>query len=293
MKIADVEISHPDKWLYPHDHFSKKEVVEYYSKIFSYLLPYVKDRPVTLKRYPDGIDEGGFYNKHVPDYFPDFISRLQVPMRKEDSEMEMVGIETQEALVYLANQNTLELHVAPATISSIDRPDQILFDFDPSDDDFEKVRAGALAFKDLLDAWKLVSFIKTTGSRGVHIHLPIAVDYSFQEVKTIAKKMAKALNDKCPEITTLEQRKEKRGNKVFIDYLRNDYGMTAIAPYSLRALAKAPVATPLDWWELKNKSIGPCSFNLSNIFRRLGKKQDPWSGFNKESKQNKLSHLFL
>lgn len=289
MKIENIEISHPDKIMYPKDQLTKKNIAEYYAKISSYLLPYVKDRPITMRRYPDGIEEDGFYNKHIPDYFPDFIRRLSVPMKKDDSYMEMVGAEESRDLVYLADQNTIELHVALAKVSDIDKPDQIIFDFDPSDDDFEKVRRAALAFKDLLDDSDLISFVKTTGSRGVHIHIPVEVNYGFQKVKAMSKKMAEKLHDKCSEITTLEQRKGKRGDKVFIDYLRNDYGMTAIAPYSLRAKPKAPIAVPLDWEELKDKSIGPRSFNLSNIFRRLGQKQDPWADFYNKRKKNQLN----
>lgn len=126
---------------------------------------------------------------------------------------------------------------------------------------------------------QLPAFIKTTGSRGVHIHIPIKPYYSFLEIKAIAKQIAERLHQQSTDTTTLEQRKNKRGNKVFIDYLRNDYGMTAVAPYSLRALENAPIATPIDWSELQDNALGPRSYHLKNIFRRLAQKQDPWTNF--------------
>lgn len=203
-------------------------------------------------------------------------------MEKDASQMSMVGADSVQALVYLAGQNTLELHMALSTMDEIKKPDQMILDFDPSDDDFEKVRNAAFVCKEILDALDLPSFVKTTGSRGVHVHVPLLVACSFKEMKEIARKIAVKIHEKCPRYTTLEQRKNKRGDKVFIDYLRNDYAMTTIVPYSLRALPKAPVATPVDWNELADKSLQPQSYHLKNIFQRLGQKKDPWKLFTKK-----------
>ncbi|VEG91111.1 non-homologous end-joining DNA ligase [Legionella spiritensis] len=280
--MKNIDLTHPNKLLYPDDGIRKKDVADYYARIADYLLPFVKNRPLTMKRYPEGIHEEGFYNKHAPDYFPDFIPRYTVPMEKDASQMSMVGADSVQALVYLAGQNTLELHMALSTMDEIKKPDQMILDFDPSDDDFEKVRNAAFVCKEILDALDLPSFVKTTGSRGVHVHVPLLVACSFKEMKEIARKIAVKIHEKCPRYTTLEQRKNKRGDKVFIDYLRNDYAMTAIVPYSLRALPKAPVATPVDWNELADKSLQPQSYHLKNIFQRLGQKKDPWKLFTKK-----------
>lgn len=279
MKIDKIDISHPDKIMFPDDNYLKKDLVDYYAHISQYILPYIKERPLSLKRYPKGIAESGFFNKHAADYFPDFIQRLRVPLKKNNSIMQMVSADKIDDLVYFAEQNTIELHITLSKIAAINKPDQIIFDFDPSDNGFEKVRSAALILKEILDSFGLSSFVKTTGSRGVHVHIPIKVCLEFEEVKVIAKKIAEKLHDNCSEITTLEQRKEKRGDKVFIDYLRNDYAMTTIAPYSLRAHRGAPVATPINWKELEGKTLGACSFNLNNIFHRLAQKQDPWQNF--------------
>ena len=162
---------------------------------------------------------------------------------------------------------------------ALEQPDQIIFDLDPTDGDFAKVRQTAFALKELLDERAVPALVKTTGSRGLHIHVPLRADQPFTEVKPVSRRLAETLHRQTPDLTTLEHRKNQRGRKVYIDYLRNDYGMTAIAPYSLRALPGAPVATPIDWAELRNTSLGPRTYHLGNILRRLGQKADPWAGF--------------
>lgn len=256
------------------------------------MLPLIKDRPLTLRRFPDGIREKGFFNKHAPEYFPEFIRRAAVPMRTASGKnMEMVVADDKEDLVYFAGQDTIEMHMALSRLDDLERPDQIIFDLDPSDDDFEKVRQTAFALKDLLDERDIPCFVKTTGSRGLHIHIPLRPERTFDQVKPVALKLARELNHREPGLTTLEQRIDQRGDRVFIDYLRNDYGMTAIAPYSPRALKGAPVATPLDWEELKDPELGPRSYTISNIFRRLGQKADPWVEFRKKRAIQKDSIL--
>ncbi|HAT1720871.1 TPA: non-homologous end-joining DNA ligase [Legionella pneumophila] len=279
MMIEKVEITHPDKMVFSGAQISKREVAEYYSRIANFILPWVNGRPVTLKCYPNGVNKEGFFIKHAPDYFSDSIHRVSIPLKKIDAHIEMLIIDKAEDLVYLAEQNTIELHIPLAKITDAKKPDQIVLDLDPSDDDFEKVRYTALLLKEILDLLQLPAFIKTTGSRSVHIHIPIKPYYSFLEIKAITKQIAERLHQQSTDTTTLEQRKNKRGNKVFIDYLRNDYGMTAVAPYSLRALENAPIATPIDWSELQDKTLGPRSYHLKNIFRRLAQKQDPWTNF--------------
>ena len=292
MKIAGVDISHADKLLYPDDQISKKDVVEYFYKIAEHLLPFVQNRPISFKRYPNGINESGFYNKHRPAYFPDFIEELTVPMLQNNSEMKMAGIRSKKALVYLAGQNVLELHTPLSTMSSIEKPDQLIFDLDPQDNDFEKIRTTAFALKKMLDEFAITTFVKTSGSRGLHIHLPIKADCKFVQIKEISRKIAEKLHQQTHQITTLEQRKHQRGNKVFIDFLRNDYAMTAIAPYSLRAKKGAPIATPLTWDELNDPSLNPQSYHLNNIFQRLGKIENPWKNFNKCNRHIELNTLF-
>lgn len=280
MLKSGIDISNPGKILFPKSGFSKEDVVDFYTRIADHLIPHIQGRAITLKRYTEGIGKKGFFNKHAPEYFPDFIERVSIPMHSEPGrKMEMITVDEVDDLIYLAGQDVIELHMSLSRVTDPDIPDQVIFDLDPSDDDFEKVRRAALALKELLDEKKIRSFVNTTGSRGVHIHIPIKPDHSFDEVKPVVKQLAEELHEKVPELTTLEHRKNKRGNKVFIDYLRNDHGMTAIAPYSLRAIEGAPVATPIDWDELNDPDLGPQSYTLENIFRRLGQKTDPWEDF--------------
>ncbi len=284
MKAQDVEITHSGKLLFPKDRINKEDVAVYYERIAPFMLPHIKDRPLTLRRYPEGIEKEGFYNKHAPDYFPDFIKRINVPMHSEKGKIaEMVSADEASDLVYFANQNVIEIHMGLSTAKMLEKPDQIIFDFDPSDNDFEKVRTAALELEDILDELDLPSFVKTTGSRGVHVHIPIKPEKKFADVKDYARNLAQHLNDILPDITTLEHRKEKRGDRVFIDYLRNDYAMTTITPYSLRAKIGAPVATPIAWEELGDQSLKSGSFTMKNIFRRLGNRPDPWKDFRKKA----------
>lgn len=282
MKIQDIEISHPDKVLFPDSGITKSDLVEYYQKISGYMLPHIKDRPLTLRRYPHGIKKEGFYSKHIPDYYPDYIKRITVPMRTKQQDMMMACAQKEKDLIYFAGQDVIELHMSLSKTSNLENPDQMIFDFDPHND-FEKVRIAALELKSILDALQMPSFIKTTGSKGVHVHVPLTADASFSQIKECSNKIAHQLLEQLPEVTTLEQRKEKRGDKVFIDILRNDYGMTAIVPYSLRAVEEASIATPIDWGELKDKSLNARTYSLSNILRRLSQKQDPWRDFEKKA----------
>ena len=277
---ANIDISHPDKLLFPEGGITKRDVADYYRKIADYMLPYLKERPLTLVWFPEGIQEKGFFNKHAPDYFPDSIPRYTVKKKEDNSQMQMLGVKNAKNLVYLAGQNIIEFHIPPAKISDLEIPDQIIFDFDPADDDFDKVRQASLALRKLLDEWKIHSFVKTTGSSGMHVHIPIPPEHPFSKVKSISRKIAEKLQQTCPEITTLKQRKDQREDKVFIDYLRNEYSMTAVAPYSLRAKRGAPIATPLEWSEVEDASLKPDSYHIKNIFYRLGQKDDPWQTFN-------------
>jgi len=200
---------------------------------------------------------------------------------KKGDHIDMASADEAADLVYFAGQNVIEIHMGLSSKDHLDKPDQIIFDFDPSDDDFEKVRKSALELKNMLDEMNLPGFVKTSGSRGVHVHIPLKPEQTFAEIKPCAKKLAKMLHDRLPDIATLEQRKDKREDKVFIDILRNEYGQTSISPYSLRAKPGAPIATPIDWQELKDKDLHPQKYTLANIFRRLSRKKDPWQDFYK------------
>ncbi|MFO8027653.1 MAG: non-homologous end-joining DNA ligase [Opitutales bacterium] len=282
MKAKDLEISHPDKVLFPESGLSKQDVADYYGKIGDHILPGLRRRPLTFKVYPGGIAEDGFFNKNAPGHFPDFIERIEVPTRSKEAATTLMATARQtDDLVYFAGQNIIEIHAGLSTSDDLEKPDQVIFDLDPSDDAFEKVRDLALGFGEMLESIELSSFLKTTGSRGLHIHIPLQAEAPFAEVKSHAKFLSEKLVERFPKLATLETRKNKRGDKVFVDYLRNEFGQTAIAPFSLRARESAPVATPLRWDELSAQKLSPQEYNIKNIFRRLSKIKNPWGDFNR------------
>lgn len=283
MKIVGIDITHPRKILYPGEQIDKQMVATYYKNIAPFMLPFLKKRPITFKRYPNGVEEPGFFIKRAQDYYPDFLEILTIPMHGHNNTIDMICINKVRDLIYLASLNTIEFHVALSTSDNINNPDQIIFDFDPSDNDFNKVRHAALTLKQILDKQNLPSFVKTTGSRGLHVHIPIKTNISFNQAKLFSRALAEVLYSQCPDITTLAQRKDKRGNKVFIDYLRNDYGMTAIAPFSLRAQNNAPIAMPISWDEVNNKDLNPQSYCLSNILKQIAQKKNPWQTFSQSA----------
>ena len=277
-----MKISHPDKTLYPEADFTKEDLARYYKRIKSRMLPWLKDRPLTLRAFPRGIDEDGFFNKHAPDYIADELDTVEVPMKsRKGKSARMALASSARDLVFLAGQNVIELHTFLSRAGDLEKPDQVVFDLDPSGDDFEKVRRTARHFVRLLEDRDLPVFLKLTGSRGIHLHIPLKAEAPFQKVKDAARALAEMLHEAFPDLTTLEQRKDKRGDKVFLDYLRNEYGQTCIAPYCLRALPGAPVAAPVRTDELDRSSLSPRQYTLSSIFRRLSRIEDPWKQFNR------------
>jgi bifunctional non-homologous end joining protein LigD len=276
MEIAKVTISHPDKIMYSHIGINKAQIAKYYDFIAEYMLPYIKNRPISLKHFPEGVEHSGFYHKHASKFYPDYVQRFTVPT-SHHGVIEMVGIDNAQALVYLAGQNTIEFHMGLATVANLKMPDQIILDFDPSDADFNKVRKAALLAKEILDQQNLHCFVKTTGSRGLHLHIPLKANREYTEIKPISKKLAEYIVQQMPDMTTIEHRINKRGDRVFIDYLRNDYSATAIAPYSLRANQWAGIATPISWDEVKNnKKLTPYAYNINNIRDKMRIDANPW-----------------
>lgn len=278
VKVNDieVEISHPDKTLFPEKGITKMDVSDYYQKIAPTMLPHLQDRPLNLQRFPDGIDGQGFYQKEVPDYFPDWIGQTKVEVKEEGEEQSQVVCSKTATLLYLANLGCITFHRWLSRTEKIGHPDMMIFDLDPPEDDFEPLRFAALRLNEYFQQDNIRSFVMTTGSQGLHVLLPLDQSQPFDEVRETAKKIAQNLTEQYPDQLTTEVRKEKREGRIFLDYLRNAYAQTAVAPYSLRALPAAPIATPLDWDEVQDQDLHAQRYTLKNIFRRLGQKNDPW-----------------
>ena len=273
--MRTVEISNPDKVLFPDDGITKQELARYYQRVAEAMLPHVRGRPVHMQRFPDGIGGEQIQQKQVPDYFPDFVRRAKVSRRGGGSVTHAV-IDNPETLVYLADQACVTPHTWLSRTDKLDNPDQLIFDLDPAGDDLDVVRGGATALRELLEQLGLATYLKTTGSRGFHVLVPLDRRAGFDQARAFARDVAKLLAEREPKRFTVEQRKDKRRGRLYLDTARNAYAQTAVAPYAVRALPGAPVACPVDWDELGR--VEPQQFTLRSLPRRLARKRDPWAG---------------
>lgn len=271
-----IELSNLDKVLFPDDGFTKGDLIDYYQRIAPTILPHLADHPLSLQRFPNGIQAEGFYQKEIPDYFPDWIRRVSVEVKEDQTRQDQVVCDNVETLVYLANQACLTLHPWLSRADKLNHPDKLIFDLDPPGDDFETVRFAAGRLREMLQEMGLVPFVMTTGSKGLHVVAPLDRSADFDEVRAFVRQLADELARQEPERLTTETRKEQRQGRVFLDYLRNAYGQTGVVPYTVRAKPGAPVATPLEWAELANPRLHSQRYTLRNIFQRLGQKADPW-----------------
>lgn len=271
----EIEISKPDKVLFPKDGITKLDLAEYYARIAKTALPHYVDRPLTMQRFPDGITTDGFFQKNVPDHFPDWIPRVELP--KKDGTVNHTVVNKAATLVYLADQGCITPHLALAHADTPYRPDRMIFDLDPSDDDFSKVQEVAHALKEALDKFNLPSFVTTTGSRGMHIVLALDASEHVDDLRPFARCIATLVAQQHPTLATTEQRKNKRGERVLIDTFRTAYAQTAVAPYAVRARHGAPIATPLQWDEAFSSGLSAERYDTTSIFRRLGQIDDPWA----------------
>jgi len=287
----NVPLSKPEKQLIP-DGITKTDIVGYYRRIWRFAAPHVTDRPVVMQRFPDGIEEEGFYQKKTQEYYPDWITTIEVDVKAHDARDRYVMCNNEETIAYLANQGCITLHTWLSKKDDLEKPDRMAFDLDPSDDDFEKVRLAAFALKKLFDKADIRSYPLVTGSKGLHVVVPLQPSSGFDEVREAARAIAEKVATNNKELFTTQTAKNKRGNRVFIDYLRNAYGQTTVMPYALRAREKAPVAVPLDWNEVHDKELHPQKYTMQNILRRLSQKEDPWKNIYRHAvSPKKLSGL--
>jgi bifunctional non-homologous end joining protein LigD len=278
-----IEIARPDKIFFPDIHLSKEDIINYYRDISDILLFHLKERPLSMQRFPDGITGEDFFQKEVPDYFPEWISRVQVK-KQEGGHIEQVVCDNQEILIYLVDQACLVFHLWLSNTDNLFKPDRLIFDLDPAEDDFESVRFAARILYDFLtEKLKLTPFVKTTGSKGVHVVIPLDQSQDFDQVREFAKRVADIIADEHPDELTTEISRKKRGKRVYIDVARNGYAQTAVGAYSVRALPEAPIATPIGWDELWDKNVNARTYTVKNIFRRLGKKADPWKNMKRHA----------
>ncbi|HMF50257.1 MAG TPA: non-homologous end-joining DNA ligase [Candidatus Saccharimonadales bacterium] len=273
-----VTITRPDKVLFPQDGITKQQLIEYYRRIAPWILPHLRGRPLAMERYPDGIDKPGFFQKAVPFYYPRWIKTVTV--KKVGGTVKHVVCDDAATLVYLANQACVTPHVWLSRADRLDYPDQMVFDLDPStDDSFEPVKAAAQSLKDLLEQLGLSAYVKTSGSRGLHVAAPLKRQDDFAWVRAFAREVAEVIVRQEPRQRTLEQRKSERRGRVFLDINRNAYAQTLAPAYAVRARRGAPVSVPLAWSDLNKNDLRPDGVTIRNVFDRLEKVADPWADF--------------
>jgi bifunctional non-homologous end joining protein LigD len=274
-----VELTHPDKILFPEAGLTKRDVFRYYERIADRLLPYLKDRPATLERLPEGLTgpkAPHFWQKDTPDYYPDWIPRVALPTERGTT-VHYVLVNDAATLLYLVNQGTITFHIWASRVQDLDRPDFVLFDLDPGKATFADAREVARALHAALDREGVDSFVKTSGKTGLHVLVPWTAPGGYDEARSWASEIARRVATENPDRATLEIRKASRGRRVYIDVLQNARGHHAVPPYVIRAVPAATISTPLKWSELTD-SLDPASFTPKTIFRRLSRlKQDPWA----------------
>lgn len=277
-----VEVHRPDKVLFPAGaggaeepkEYTKGDLVDYHRAVAPFMLPHLRGRPLMLERHPDGIDGPRFMQKNTPEHYPEWIERVEVG--KEGGTVCHTVCDDSATLVYLADQAALTLHRWLSRTAEIDRPDRMVFDLDPAGDDFEAVREAARLLAELLDELKLPSAPMTTGSRGLHVVVPLDGRQDFDDVRDFARAVADVLAAAHPDRLTTAARKKDRGDRLYLDIQRNAYAQTAVAPFTVRARPGAPVATPISWDQLDDPGLHARRWTIADAVEQA--RTRPWAG---------------
>jgi bifunctional non-homologous end joining protein LigD len=270
-------VSHPEKVLFPDDGITKGELCAYYEAVAPQMLPHIAGRPITMERFPAGIGKKGFIQKDVVKGFPDWLARVEVEKRDKDGGTVHYPLAGDvRSLVWLANQNSITPHVFCSRVPHLAEPDLCIFDLDPPGDDAKALRAAALAVRELLDELGLPSFVKTSGSKGFHIVVPLAHGSDFESLLRFGRGAGALLVKRHPARLTQEFIKADRGGRIFVDTGRNAPGATFAAVYAVRPKPGAPVSAPCTWDEIEQGAVGPRTFTLRTLAARLADVGDLW-----------------
>ena len=268
-------ITHPEKVLFPDDGITKGELAAYYEMVAPHMLPHLRARPVTMERYPAGIAKQSFWQKDVSRGFPAWLERVEVP--KKDGTVHHALVTDTRSLLWIANQNSITLHVWTSRAPDLYHPDICVFDLDPSVDDPERLRAAALALRDFLEELGLPSWVKTTGSKGFHIAVPLDGRTNTNDVAAFADAVGALFVKRDPKNLTREFHKVDRGRKILVDTGRNGYSATFAAAYTVRARPGAPVSAPCSWDEIERGLVGPKTFTLRTMAERIAEAGELWA----------------
>lgn len=269
------EFKNLDKIFWPKEGYTKGNLIDYYDRMADVILPYLKDRPESLNRHPDGIEGKSFYQKDFTYHAKKWLKTKKIYSESEGKEINYLLCQNKKTLLYLANLGCIEINPWSSRISRLEHPDFLILDIDPGDVPWKSVIKTVLTIKKVLDEIKIKSYIKTSGATGLHIYVPLGAKYNYDQSKDLAKLIGILVNKRLPDITSLERNPKKRKRKIYLDFLQNREGQTLAAPYSLRPRPSAPVSTPLKWEEVNSK-LDPLKFNIRTIEKRLKKVGDLW-----------------
>ncbi|MBC8770066.1 DNA ligase D [Arenibacter sp. BSSL-BM3] len=290
-----VSISNLEKVYWPESGYTKYDLIDYYLQISGTILPYLKDRPQSLHRYPNGILEESFYQKDN-DVVPEWMQTITIPTKSSKREIRYLLCQNPASLIYMANLGCIEMHPWNSRIGFLDKPDYGVLDLDPPKGrEFRDVAHVALIIHDILTEANLKAYCKTSGAKGLHVYFPMGGKYTYEEVRNFIKLICYYVEQRLPTITTMERRLNKRDGKIYLDYLQNRKGQTVASPYSVRPVKDAQVSTPLQWDELKNGAT-PNDFMIKNLSGRLAQKGDLFlpvlkTSFNMEKSLEKLDKV--
>ena len=284
-KPARLVITHPEKVLFPDDGITKGQLASYYEAVADVMVPHLRGRPVTMERYPSGIGKKGFWQKDVSKGFPEWLERVKVP--KKDGLVHHAVINDTRSLLWTANQNTITHHVWISRVPELYYPDICVFDLDPSTDDWAAVRAAALGLRDLLEKLGLPSWVKTTGSKGFHIVVPLDGKTDMGTVAGFANEVGTVFTALAPDALTQEFSKVDRRGRIYVDTGRNGYSATFAAPYTVRARKGAPVSAPCTWEEIERGEVDPGTFTIRNMPERIESVGDLWADMKRRGRSLK------
>jgi bifunctional non-homologous end joining protein LigD len=270
VQSVDVVFTHPDKPYWPEDGLTKGDMLAYYEAMSPVMLPYFKDRPVTLRMYPNGIHGVSHYRRDRPPNSPPWLRSVSYLPETGDEKVPLILVDDRNGLLWLANRGAIEMHLWTSQVGDLEHPDQVAFDLDPGDKTaFKDVLSVALVLRDLLESRGLESYPKTSGGRGVHVYVPLKPQYTFEQVRTWAKSVAQQLAQAQPERVAVAHGGTHEGTRVTFDYAQNSIGRNTAAPYTLRGLPGAPVSTPLAWEEVQRGKVEPADFTLTTVPERM------------------------
>lgn len=268
------ELTHPDKVFFPKHKYTKQDMVDYYTSVADYILPYLRDRPCSLLRMPNGITGERFFQKNN-EHLPDWVPSVDIFSESNDANLHWIVGGKLETLLYMVQLGCVEINPWNSRVGTLDNPDWLVIDLDPEGVNFGKVIEVAQVVHQVCEEWQVPNYPKTSGKTGLHIYIPLHAKYSHEQAKNLAHLIALEVNKRSPKLTSVQRLPEKRHHRIYLDFLQNREGQTLAAPYSLRPTPDATVSTPLHWDEVR-KGLKPTDFTIKNMPARLKKSGDLW-----------------